>query len=231
MTSYTITVAPNDDSDRYTTLVLDTTAGQVNITDVHLHAGGGMTGGQIPAVDFGLLLQAINLTPGTPALTAPEPAPAPAPAAINVEAATEDIAAANPPASVHQPAAAAQAEQDTRQHAIPAVPAPIAEDTATSPAAAKSTRARKAGPAKNTARVNKTAADKAPAKKTAAKKAPTKATGNADGDRERVYRRMPEDFASVYQQAGTVAGVADHYNVPRYTVNGWLRRHRATTTG
>src|SRR4051812_21052432 len=99
MTSYTITVAPNDDSDRYTTLVVDTSAGHVNITDVHLHAGGGMTGGQTPAVDFGLLLQAINLAPATPALTAHAP--------INVEPAAEDIAGTDQPAPVHQPAASA----------------------------------------------------------------------------------------------------------------------------
>lgn len=42
----------------------------------------------------------------------------------------------------------------------------------------------------------------------------------------RVYRTLPDDFAAVYQQAKSVAGVADHYQVPRHTVNGWVRTAR-----
>jgi hypothetical protein len=63
--SYTITIAPNDDSGNSTTIVVDTSGDQVSITDVHLHAGGGLAGGQLPTVDFGLLLRAIT-TPTTP---------------------------------------------------------------------------------------------------------------------------------------------------------------------
>jgi hypothetical protein len=250
MTSYTITVAPNDESDRYTTLVVDTSGGQVAITDVHLHAGGGMNGGQIPVVDFGLLLQAINLAPATSALTAPVEV-APITEHIDTAAATPATwPAPTPPApDAQQPV---QPVSDTAQGDV--------EAPATSPAA-KDNRARKTARARNTARAGKAAADKAAAGKAPAKKAPAKttaakttaakatpakatarkaaaakktaakATGNVEGDRERVYRRMPDDFAEVYRQAGTVTGVADHYNVPRYTVNGWLRRHRATAAG
>ena len=60
MDSYTITIAPNDDSGNSTTLVVDTSGDQVRITDVHLHAAGGLSGGTMPTVDFGLLLRAVG---------------------------------------------------------------------------------------------------------------------------------------------------------------------------
>jgi hypothetical protein len=46
--------------------------------------------------------------------------------------------------------------------------------------------------------------------------------------RERVYRRMPpaEEVMAAYQQVGSVSGLADHFNVPRYTVQGWARQLR-----
>jgi transposase len=37
---------------------------------------------------------------------------------------------------------------------------------------------------------------------------------------------MPDDFAAVYRQAGGAAAVAEHYQVPRHTANGWIRRLR-----
>jgi transposase len=40
---------------------------------------------------------------------------------------------------------------------------------------------------------------------------------------------MPNDLATVYQQAGTPAVIADHYGVPRHTAQGWIRRLKATT--
>ncbi len=48
----------------------------------------------------------------------------------------------------------------------------------------------------------------------------------AKGGTGRVYRTLPDDFAGVYGQAKSVAGVADHYQVPRHTVNGWVRTAR-----
>src|SRR4051794_3881375 len=80
MTSYTITVVPNDDSGDQTTLVVDTSDGQVRVTDVHLRAPGGMSGGRMPVIDVNLLLRAV----GRPVLepsqaeslgAAPQPAP------------------------------------------------------------------------------------------------------------------------------------------------------------
>ncbi|MBT8225694.1 MAG: hypothetical protein HKP61_11160 [Dactylosporangium sp.] len=46
--------------------------------------------------------------------------------------------------------------------------------------------------------------------------------------RERVYRRMPpaEDVLNAYAEIGTISGLAQHYGVPRHTVQGWARRLR-----
>jgi hypothetical protein len=52
--------------------------------------------------------------------------------------------------------------------------------------------------------------------------------GDATGN-ERAYRRMPppEDVIAAYRQVGTVSGLADHFGVPRHTVQGWARRLRS----
>ena len=44
----------------------------------------------------------------------------------------------------------------------------------------------------------------------------------------RAYRRMPaaSEVTAAYQQVGTVRGLADHFGVPRHTVQGWARRLR-----
>jgi hypothetical protein len=42
-----------------------------------------------------------------------------------------------------------------------------------------------------------------------------------------VYRRMPDDLAAVFEKAGTVAAIAEHYQVPRHTAQGWVGRLRA----
>ena len=45
---------------------------------------------------------------------------------------------------------------------------------------------------------------------------------------ERAYRRMPpaEDVMAAYQQIGSISGLAEHFNVPRHTVQGWARQLR-----
>jgi hypothetical protein len=45
---------------------------------------------------------------------------------------------------------------------------------------------------------------------------------------ERSYRRMPaaEEVMDAYQQVGTVSGLAEHFDVPVYTVHSWARRLR-----
>ncbi|MEV4511557.1 hypothetical protein AB0K00_21600 [Dactylosporangium sp. NPDC049525] len=46
--------------------------------------------------------------------------------------------------------------------------------------------------------------------------------------RERMYRRMPpaEQVIAAYQQVGSISGLADHFNVPTYTAQGWARQLR-----
>lgn len=53
----------------------------------------------------------------------------------------------------------------------------------------------------------------------------TKATA-ATGSR--VYRRMPDpdEVMAAYAKAGTVSGLADHFDVPLHTVTHWARRLR-----
>lgn len=44
----------------------------------------------------------------------------------------------------------------------------------------------------------------------------------------RAYRRMPDagEVMSAYQEIGTVSGLAEHFDVPVYTVHSWARRLR-----
>ncbi|WP_203907689.1 hypothetical protein [Rhizocola hellebori] len=44
----------------------------------------------------------------------------------------------------------------------------------------------------------------------------------------RAYRRMPEpeEVLKAYQKAGTVSALAEHFDVPVYTVHSWARRLR-----
>jgi hypothetical protein len=52
-----------------------------------------------------------------------------------------------------------------------------------------------------------------------------KAKASTDG---RAYRRMPEPDAvlKVYQKVGTISALAEHFDVPVYTVHSWARRLR-----
>jgi hypothetical protein len=52
-----------------------------------------------------------------------------------------------------------------------------------------------------------------------------KAKASSDG---RAYRRMPEPDAvlKVYQKVGTISALAEHFDVPVYTVHSWARRLR-----
>jgi hypothetical protein len=156
MASYTITITPEGAEGTTTTLRLDVTRGVATLTDVHLHAGAGLSAGQLPTIDYAMLLRAVGQ----------EGAPAKA-------AARKATGRGRPPAK--------------RAGRAPAAAEP-----------AKATRARVA--AKKTAR------------------------GAGGG---RAYRRMPDDLATVYQRVGGATAVAEHYGVPRHTVQGWLRRLRS----
>ena len=237
MDSYTITIAPNDDSGSSTRLVVNSSDGQVRITDVHLHAAQGLSSGHIPNVDFGLLLQAV--IGGGPAPDAGAPPTATARVSLPGSTAGE-IESSAPPAD-EQPAAAPAARSRRARAATPAETAPAAPPRSTGAKTAKratKAQARKAAPVKKATPVRKATpvkkaapvkmtrvAKKAPAKTTrVAKKAPAKANTERPG---RVYRRTPDDLAVVFEQMGTVAAVAEHYGVPRYTAQGWIGRLRA----
>jgi hypothetical protein len=158
MTSYTITITPEGGDGTTTTLRLDVTRGVATLTDVHLHAGAGLSAGQLPTIDYALLLRAVGQETGAPA----------------------------------KATKAAKAAGRGRQTA---------------------TRGRRA------------AAAGQPAAATRAKVAAKKTARGAGGGR--AYRRMPEDLAAVFNRVGGASAAAEHYGVPRHTVQGWLRRLRA----
>jgi hypothetical protein len=240
MDSYTITIAPNDDSGSSTRLVVDSSGGQVRITDVHLHAAEGLSSGHIPNVDFGLLLQAV--TGGSPVHDTAGPATAVATAVGSGDSAIREIESSAP--EIDEPErlpAVAGRRRATKAASARAATAP----------APRSGRGRQATPSKKAAAkkvASRAAAQPAPAVKAPARKAATKkatpvrkaapatkatpvrkaAPARKAAAKGRVYRRTPDDLAAVFEQMGSVAAVADHYQVPRYTAQGWVGRLRAT---
>ena len=255
MDSYTITIAPNDDSGAATRLVVDTSGSQVRITDVHLHAPQGLASGHIPTVDFDLLLQAVTGTASrstdqkvaaATALNAPHDAPA-----LKAGTATEPAEQAATPAT-----STGRARKTTPRAAATPVPRPTrARTAATKPhdettaphraartTATPTTRTGKRTPAKATGKAATAKTAPAPPNKqtikrattsakrqTPAKRTRTAATAAAPATGGRVYRRTPDDLAAIFKEVGTVAGIAAHYQVPRYTSQGWVSRLRATT--
>jgi type IV secretory pathway VirB10-like protein len=231
MDSYTITIAPNDDSGATTTLVVDTSGEQVRITDMHLHAAGGIAGGTMPTVDFGLLLRAVGAAPS--AQPSIETAPADVPALAETVVPPVDAVDAPAAAAAEEPAPV-KASRPRRAKRTPAA-APVAEAAPprtrrarAAKAAAKAAAPREAGTGRrrrSAAAAPATATEEtAPTRKATAKKAGTTAAGGG-----RQYRRMPEDFASVYQQTSSASALAEHYGVPRHTAQGWIRRVKASS--
>lgn len=258
MDSYTITIAPNDDSGAATRLVVETSGDQVRITDVHLHAPQGLSSGYIPSLDVDLLLRAVtgtaggaggqHVVAGPTQLSTPQHSTPAIEAAKATEPADQTAAPAAPSRRTRKAAARAQAAPLPRP-GRPRTAKAASADEAVAPrrvargAAKSTTRAAKQAPAKaakqatgkattstpasarkrTVARAAAPAKSQAPAKRTRA--ATTKASPATSG---RVYRRTPGDLAAVFAQVGTVAGIAEHYQVPRYTAQGWVSRLRAT---
>lgn len=275
MDSYTITIAPNDDSGASTTLVVAASGGHVRITDVHLHAAEGLSSGRIPNVDFDLLLRAVAAaTPQTSRqITGSASATEPATSDVEVITPAPDGDEAPPAAETRRP----QTRRRARSAAPTAAPAPVAEprrrrgrvvatDGATAapltekrrrrgrPAATDGAtaapvtepRRRRGRPAATDGAAAATVAE--PRRRrgrpatdgstppslragwrgaTASRRgAAKKATATPEGV-SRVYRRAPDDLAVVLAQVGTARAVAEHYDVPRHTAQGWLRRLRA----
>lgn len=93
---------------------------------------------------------------------------------------------------------------------------PLQASRVKQPAGARARRGRSAAGAKAT--------------RTVRKASPKRATSVDAG---RAYRRAPEDLESIFQQAGSASAVADYYDVPRHTAQGWirtLRRRQAKAT-
>lgn len=78
-----------------------------------------------------------------------------------------------------------------------------------------------------------TPAPKAAAKVTKPAAKPSKTAKVTEGaeDGKRPYRRMPDDLADVVRQLGRKpVDLMRHYEVPRHTANGWLRKLDAANT-
>ncbi len=177
MTTYTITITADDDSAATTRLRLDTSGDQVILTDLHLHDGNGLSTGQLPAIDYGLLLAAITTSTPTP-LSGRTP-----------HARGRDTTPAPTAVTASTPA---------RRRARTAAPAAAAAAT---PQPAVGGRRRAGAGNKAAAAANKSVPR--------ARKTTTKAkTAKAD------------------RQAGSASAAAEHYQVPRHTANGWIRRLR-----
>jgi hypothetical protein len=225
VSSYTITIAPDDHTRATTTLRVEVSDTTARLTELLVRAGDGdgLTAGQLPAVDLDQLLLAV-----TPATTAAIAATAPTAPTV---AETPNRPEPTPP-PVAEPVAAVAEPQPAPAEAAPTAGA--AKKSLTGARPRRSTTARKKTPAAGTkpsARASgSTKATKATRASKAAKTAAAKTTAETSASRERVYRRAPEDLAEVYQQAGSAAALADHYGVPRHTAYGWIRTLRRDNT-
>ncbi|SIM46115.1 hypothetical protein SAMN04489832_0093 [Micromonospora cremea] len=237
MSSYTITIAADDPSRVTTTLKVEVSDTIARITELVVRAGqgDGLTAGQIPAVDLDLLLRAIAPAASgqqqiaTPPIAASDEVPAaggvsvddgePAAEPTAVQA-TAPTAAADEPATTN-PEGAGAVDVVVPKQASPATKAREAK---------KAVRASGAGATRSRAGRGKTAAG-AKATTNAGKAMKRSAEGGSSGGEGRVYRRSPADLEAVYQQAGSVAAVADHYDVPRHTAQGWIRTLRRRQAG
>jgi len=204
MTSYTVTIAPDDPELATTTIRLDVTDATASIHELRLVPGasGGLLPGGLPVLDLNHLVAAVvaAVVPGSESATAQ-------------------------PLSANAPEAATIALQGTRGRG--GARARTTENTTavtTQPrkkAAGKTTETKPAKAAKpvKAAKPPKKVTAAKPEKKAAA--APTKPGGG------RTYRRIPDDFDQVQRQAGQSASViADHYGVPRHTAYSWIRSAR-----
>ncbi|MFG2058540.1 hypothetical protein ACGFI9_31400 [Micromonospora sp. NPDC048930] len=220
VSSYTITIAANDPSRATTTLTVELTGPTARITELVVRAGegDGLTAGQIPAVDLDLLLkavtpavsgqQAITASPATPA----DDAPTTDDTSVDGEEPAADTEAAQPVAATTS--TPDEPTTDPMQSVATEVAVPKQASRAKAPAAGTT----RAGGRKTAAGAKARTAGRKATKQTA--------KGEAAKTEGRVYRRSPSDLESVYQQAGSVAAVADHYNVPKHTAQGWIRTLR-----
>ena len=225
MDSYTITIASNDDNGATTTLVVDTSGGNTRITDVHLRAAQGLSSNQIPNIDLGLLLQAVTAIAPDPALTGASTGQQPTPVVEATASSTDEAAALStvgaPAAADDEPLAADEPAAVDDEPAAPAVPvAPRSRRRRSTPETAGSVAVERPASGRRGRKATRGAAAKAAA---ASAQNGSEAAPDSGG---RIYRRAPADLSAVYAELGSASAVAQHYQVPRHTVQGWLRRLR-----
>jgi hypothetical protein len=203
MKRYVLTVTPQDGDGATAVVHLDVNSAGPRIKQVTVTAGEGQYLPQMPFDIEGFL-----------AVVLPTLAPSPAVTPLAT------IAAELPPAGRAGDTSSAEAA------AAPAVVAPERPEVLPVEPRRRPPRAR---PATATTTVAKTAsppakASKRPAKKTAVV---TKTTPRAaaTATKDRAYNKMPDDFVATFGKT-TLADLADVYDVPRHTVQGWVNTAR-----
>lgn len=219
MSSYTITITPDDTGNTSATLHVNLGPSGARITELTVRAGDGegFAPDELPGFELSRLIGAIAPATATrPILEASTPAE-PAAAVAGESTAEEPVEEpaqpeiAPQPRKAPRPAKSARAAKSTR---APAEQAP-AEKAPAKKATKKATRRKAAA---------KSAAGTATGTTRAAGRKAAKAAGSERA--VRAYRRMPDDVVEVYRQAGGATAMANHYGVPRHTAQGWLRRLR-----
>jgi hypothetical protein len=223
VSSYTITITPDDTTNASATLRVNLGANGARIMELTVRAGDGdgFSPEELPGFELSRLIGAITPAPARPVLDAAGAAlPASGAPALDVVYAR----AAEVPADAGRPARKRLRRAKTAATAKTAGTA----KTATTGKTAATAKTAGTGKTARTARAvgkaagGRPAARKAPAKKVAARKAAT----TVPQREARAYRRMPDDIIEVFHQAGGATALARHYGVPRHTAQGWLRRLR-----
>lgn len=208
MKNYTVTIAPDDGEGATTVVKLQLDGSTPLIKELTLSAGNnaGLAIGQLPVIDLGALLAAVMPAATTsPVIADIAAAPSPmiaAPPADDVDG----LAPASPvPVTVAQPVSVARTAPPvtTRRTRANTAPATKAAGATKAPAAKKAAAGKKTQPAK-------------PGRRSAAHTGP---------NRERAYRVMPEDFVNTFGKT-TMADLAEVYQVPRHTIQGWVNTAR-----
>ncbi|WP_326554315.1 hypothetical protein [Micromonospora sp. NBC_01813] len=234
MSSYTITIAPDDESRATTTLRVEVTGAGARITELLVRAGtgAGLAPGQLPSVNVEQLLRSIVGQPDEPAFEPDEPAIEALPTPVALTSTADHPAA--PDSSV--PEAAARAAKKTAA-VRGTTPARTRDATTRKPARQKASTVRKPAPQK-TATVRKPVQQKTAQQKMVAvrqpaagrKATPVKRTDGTGRTTQpvtaRSYRRAPQDLGAVFDRVGSVGAVATHYAVPRHTAQSWVRTLR-----
>ncbi|HEY1487233.1 MAG TPA: hypothetical protein VGF84_14095 [Micromonosporaceae bacterium] len=256
MKGYTVTVTPDDATEATATIHYELSGGAPRLTDVHFRAGHGqsLSAARMPDIDIAQLLTAVvpavAVTPAPAALPAKRAAAdadvaapgvggptalaslarnaGPADVPVTAAAPRQRRVTASKPAPTtrsKRPGSATAAAAPSKKAPSKRAPSKTSATKKAEPTRAESTRAASAAPAKTAAPA--TAATKAAAKSTGPATTSGKASlGAAVEATGRVRRLMPDDFADMYRQAPTVAAVADYYQVPTYTAQGWVQTAR-----